>query len=161
MVETDVAPTLTAPAGVSVADYAAAVRHRFGNPAIEHRTLQIAMDGSQKLPQRIFATVAERRAAGAEPARLALALAGWLRFCQGRADDGRELPLDDPMAATIRAAVAGCDGTPAGLVAAVFALDTIVPAEVAADAVLTGLVADRLRQLTRDGAAATVAAVGR
>ncbi len=161
MIACDVAPTLTAPAGVSISDYAAAVRHRFGNPAIEHRTLQIAMDGSQKLPQRIFATVAERRAAGAEPALLGLALAGWLRFLQGRADDGRELPLDDPMAAQLRAALAVAGSAPAAVVDAVFALDTIVPAEVAADPVLPGLVADRLRQLIRDGAAATVAAVGR
>jgi fructuronate reductase len=161
MIATDVAPTLTPPEGVQISDYAAAVRHRFANPAIEHRTLQIAMDGSQKLPQRIFATVAERRAAGAEPTLLALALAGWMRYCRGRADDGRELPLDDPMAAQLRAALAHAGSSPTAAVDAVFALEAIVPAELAADPVLTGLVADRLRQLTRDGVAATVAAVGR
>ena len=37
---------------------------RYANPAIRHRTWQIAMDGSQKLPQRILGTLADNRAAG-------------------------------------------------------------------------------------------------
>ncbi len=161
MIARDVAPTLTPPAGVDVAEYAGSVLHRFGNPATLHRTLQIAMDGSQKLPQRLLAPAADRRAAGAQPDLLALALAGWLRFAAGVADDGSSLPLNDPLAAEIRAALDTAGGDPKAIVRAVFALDTIVPAALAADTVLAELVADRLGQLTRDGVAATVAAVGR
>jgi fructuronate reductase len=36
---------------------------RFANPALPHRTRQVAMDGSQKLPQRILATVRDNLAA--------------------------------------------------------------------------------------------------
>ena len=36
---------------------------RFRNPALPHRTRQIAMDGSQKLPQRLLGTVRDRLAA--------------------------------------------------------------------------------------------------
>ena len=38
---------------------------RFRNPALPHRTQQIAMDGSQKLPQRLLGTIRDRIAAGA------------------------------------------------------------------------------------------------
>jgi fructuronate reductase len=161
MIAEDIAPTLNPPSGVRVDGYGESVLHRFGNPATRHRTLQIAMDGSQKLPQRLLATAAERRAAGAQPALVALALAAWLRYCGGVGDDGRQLPLDDPMAGDIRAALAAAGDDPAAIVAHVFALDSIVPPGLAADDTFVELVTERLRQLRRDGAAGTVAAVGR
>jgi hypothetical protein len=40
---------------MDVAGYRAALMARFANPALRHRTQQIAMDGSQKLPQRLVA----------------------------------------------------------------------------------------------------------
>ena len=61
MVE-EVMPTLSAPPGVELAAYGAQIRERFRNPALPHRTRQIAMDGSQKLPQRLLATVRARLA---------------------------------------------------------------------------------------------------
>ena len=43
--------------------YAAQLLARFANTAIRHRTWQIAMDGSQKLPQRLLnVTVSDRNA---------------------------------------------------------------------------------------------------
>ena len=56
----DAAPTLTMPAGTDVAAYGASLLQRFANPALHHRTWQIAMDGSQKLPQRLLATIQDR-----------------------------------------------------------------------------------------------------
>ena len=94
----DVAPTPTPPPGVSVADYGASALERFANPAIGHHTLQVAMDGSQKLPQRILHTIAERRADGSSPQWAALVVAAWMRFVAGSADDGRAPALHDPLA---------------------------------------------------------------
>jgi fructuronate reductase len=51
---------LAAPKGVSSADYVQSLKQRFCNPAIKHRTAQIAMDGSQKLPQRLLSTLRDR-----------------------------------------------------------------------------------------------------
>ena len=57
-------PTLAAPPGVDLAALLRdADRERFRNPALPHRTRQIAMDGSQKLPQRLLGTVRDRLAA--------------------------------------------------------------------------------------------------
>ncbi len=68
-VERDIAPTITA---LPVIPYGAQVLTRFANAALRYRTLQVAGDGSQKLPQRILGTVADRRAAGAMPEIAAL-----------------------------------------------------------------------------------------
>src|SRR3546814_471388 len=53
--------TLSPPPGLDVAAYRRDLMARFANPALMHRTRQIAMDGSQKLPQRLLATLAARR----------------------------------------------------------------------------------------------------
>ncbi|HEY6087852.1 MAG TPA: mannitol dehydrogenase family protein, partial [Burkholderiaceae bacterium] len=96
----EVEPTLS---GVAVPlDYRERLLQRFANPALAHRCAQIAMDGSQKIPQRLLATLRDRLAAGAPIAHLALALAGWLHFLRGRDEAGREYPIDDPLAAALQ-----------------------------------------------------------
>ncbi|MGU0043331.1 mannitol dehydrogenase family protein [Escherichia coli] len=50
------APTLKVQ-GVDLQDYANRLIARYSNPALRHRTWQIAMDGSQKLPQRMLDSV--------------------------------------------------------------------------------------------------------
>jgi fructuronate reductase len=160
LIAEDVAPSFTPPPGVSVPGYGEEVLARFGNPAIRHRTLQVAMDGSQKLPQRILHTVADLRAAG-RPARWGtLVVAAWLRFLSGHADDGRPLPLDDPLADRIQAALAAGRDTPAGVVDALFGLAEVFPAELAADEEVRADVVDWLTALDRHGVRATLAGAG-
>ncbi|MFG2052803.1 mannitol dehydrogenase family protein [Micromonospora sp. NPDC048930] len=157
LVAEDVAPSFAPPPGVSVPAYGEEVLTRFGNPAIRHRTLQIAMDGSQKLPQRVLHTIADLRAAGRSAHWGALVVAAWLRFLLGYADDGRPLPLDDPLADRLRAALATARDTPAGVVDALFALREVFPAELAADDEVRADVSDWLTALTRHGVRATLA----
>ena len=79
--------------------YAKALLTRFENPALEHKLRQIAMDGSQKLPIRIVATLRDR--GGNEPA-LNAAVTAWIDFVKGEVAAGR--PLDDPRAEDLKAA---------------------------------------------------------
>ena len=106
----EIEPTLPALPGLDVAAYRARLIERFANPALQHRLLQIAMDGSQKVPQRWLATVRDALAQGRSIDLLALAVAGWLQFLHGQDEQGRALPLDDPQADALRAALA----SPAG-----------------------------------------------
>ncbi|MEO6409402.1 MAG: mannitol dehydrogenase family protein [Burkholderiaceae bacterium] len=102
----EVEPTLDAARtlpDLDLAKYRAGLLERFANPALAHRTAQIAMDGSQKLPQRLLDTVRDRLAAGAPIARLALGIAGWLHFLRGIDEQGRTYPIDDPQAAALAA----------------------------------------------------------
>jgi len=88
---------------VDLAAYRARLIERFANPALAHRTRQIAMDGSQKIPQRWLATVRDRLARDESIERLALAVAAWLHFLRGIDEAGQRYPIDDPLAADLAA----------------------------------------------------------
>ena len=92
------------PGGGDRAAYAGALLARFANPAIAHATAQIAMDGSQKMPQRIFAAACDVR--GEDIAPFAFATAAWMRYALGRDEAGAPYPLHDPMEERLTAALA-------------------------------------------------------
>lgn len=99
----EAAPSLPTLPGIDLADYAAQLRRRFANPALQHRTAQIASDTSQKLPQRILAPLRWHLAQrGTVPPLCALVLASWLLWLRGTRDDGEELPFNDPQAEDLR-----------------------------------------------------------
>ena len=56
----EIAPTLPPLPGLDLAQYQERLLQRFANPALRHQTRQIAMDGSQKLPQRLLDTARAR-----------------------------------------------------------------------------------------------------
>ena len=93
----EIMPTLDMP-GVDLAAYRDQLRERFRNPALKHRTWQIAMDGSQKLPQRLLGTIRDRLAADEPFERLALGVAGWMRYVMGIDENGDVIDVRDPLA---------------------------------------------------------------
>lgn len=99
----EIEPTLAGRVDADLAAYRVRLIERFANPALAHRTLQIAMDGSQKIPQRWLGTVRERLAAGASIDRLALAVAAWLHFLRGVDETGQRYTIDDPLAGALAA----------------------------------------------------------
>ncbi|MBM0239442.1 mannitol dehydrogenase family protein [Micromonospora sp. ATA32] len=131
MVE-DVTPTLRVPDGLDLADYRRAVLERFANPALRHRTVQVAMDGSQKLPVRLLGTVRDRLAAGTVPQHAALAVAAWMTYvARGRDAHGRQLPLDDPLAERLGSAAAGRGDDPRRLVGSLLGVAEVFGADLA------------------------------
>ncbi len=156
LMERDVEPTLVVPAGFDLAAYEADVLERFANPALRHRTLQIAIDGSQKLPQRLLDTVRDRRRAGAEPVFAALGVAAWMRFVSARrSDGGRELTVDDPLADRIAERLGGRADDPVAVVDELLSMREIFDPELAGDAGLRALLIELLGRLVRDGARRT------
>jgi fructuronate reductase len=148
----DVRPTLDVPAGINLAEYEQQLLDRFANPALRHTTVQVAMDGSQKLPQRLLSTLRARRAAGAEPRWAAFAVAAWMRWVWAeRTDDGSPRILDDPLAATLRDAVAGATSA-GGVVARLLDITEVFGDDLRDDAVVRALFTDALNLLTVEGA---------
>jgi len=145
----EIAPTLAMPRAQTDA-YAAKLLERFSNTALRHRTYQIAMDGSQKLPQRLLATIAARIAAGAPYERLALGVAGWMIYARGIDERGQPIPVQDPMATEFAAI------DPSNLVAGYLALDRIFPPDLAANPAFRATLETRLNLLRNLGAAAAV-----
>ena len=155
----DVAPTLVLPAGFDLDAYQRDLMRRYANPALRHRTAQVTMDGSQKLPQRLLGTIRDRRRAGGEPTLALLAVAAWMRFVSARrSDGGRPLTVDDPLADTIAARLGGRDA-PAEVVDELLSLREVFAEDLAGDRVLRDLLVDLLMRLSRDGAERTAATV--
>ncbi len=103
LMRAEIAPTLPALPGLDLAQYQERLLQRYANPALRHQTRQIAMDGSQKMPQRLLGTVRDRLAADQPIAGLALAVAGWLHFLRGVDQAGRRYSIDDPLAGVLAA----------------------------------------------------------
>ena len=112
---TTAAATLPPIAGIDTTAYAEALLRRFENPAIAHETFQIAMDGSEKMPQRIFSAIPDARRGGVSVRAFAFATAAWLRHVSGRTHDCAPYELRDPNAARLQALAAGQDAS--GIVA--------------------------------------------
>ncbi|WP_313801365.1 mannitol dehydrogenase family protein [Sphingobium sp.] len=118
--------TLSPPPELDVAAYRKELMARFDNPTLRHRTRQIAMDGSQKLPQRLLATIAARLAAGQGIEALSLGVAAWVRWQAGQDDLGESHKVDDPLAGAIAACLADAS-TVGERVDAILGFDAVVP----------------------------------
>lgn len=94
----EIEPTLPDLPGLNITQYRESLLERFSNPALAHRTQQIAMDGSQKIPQRWLGTIMDQLAATREINMLALCLAAWLRYLQGYNESGQKYEINDPLA---------------------------------------------------------------
>jgi fructuronate reductase len=122
----EIMPAVATPPGVNLPDYARALKARYANPAIRHRTWQIAMDGSQKLPQRLLGTLAQNLQAGRASPGLCLAVAAWMRYVGGVDEAGRTIDVKDPLAEKLRT-ISVAATTPTEKVAALLAVDEVFP----------------------------------
>ena len=95
----EAATSLTAAPGQDLSAYADALIERFKNPVLNHRLAQIAMDGSQKIPQRWLETLAFHQKHNRQCPAILCGIAAWIRHIRG--DNGA---VDDPMAAALEAA---------------------------------------------------------
>jgi fructuronate reductase len=103
----EIEPMLPSLPGLDLAIYRNELLARYANPALAHRTQQIAMDGSQKLPQRMLGTVRDRLAQQLPVTRMALGVAAWMHYLRGVDELGQAYAIDDPHAAALMALYQG------------------------------------------------------
>ena len=137
------AQTLDPVPGIDLVSYQAQLIGRFANPTIAHRTRQIAMDGSQKLPQRIFAAAVDDLAAGRDGLVFADATALWVAYLRSGT------AIDDPRAEELKRAAARRDNQDP--TAALFALPGLFPL----DLVKSRSWRDRVNHLADNGTASS------
>lgn len=154
----EIAPTVTAPPGVRLSDYADALFDRYANPAIRHRTWQIAMDGSQKLPQRILGTLTSNLDAGRAAPGLCLAVAGWMQYVSGKDTQGAAIDVKDPLSADLSAICDAAENV-ADRVRGLLSVDAIFSAALASQ--IEAPVIAAAEQIARNGAKQAVGAVAR
>lgn len=145
--------TLNPPPGLDIPAYREALMARFSNAALMHRTRQIAMDGSQKLPQRLLAGAAECLAAGQGIEAMALGVAAWMKWQSGVTERGEVFVVDDPLASKTAELLAGADNDQAR-VSALLSLSAVFPPALAADDRFAVAVTEAYLSLSRNGAVA-------
>jgi fructuronate reductase len=102
----EAAPSIAAAPGQDLNAYADALLTRFENPALNHRLAQIAMDGSQKIPQRWIETLKWNREQGRECPAIISGLDAWFLHIKGA--NG---PVNDPRAAELATVELSADAT--------------------------------------------------
>ena len=144
--------TLQPPPGLDIAAYRRQLMARFRNAALMHRTRQIAMDGSQKLPQRLLAGAGERLAGGQGIAAMALGIAAWMRWQSGVTEAGEPFVVDDPLAGRTAELLASAADTDEARVAALVSLTAVFPPTLATDGRFVSAVTDAYVSLSHHGA---------
>lgn len=151
-------PTLDMP-GVDLGAYRDQLLERFRNPALKHRTWQIAMDGSQKLPQRLLGTIRDRLDAGLPFERLGLGVAAWMRYVVGIDENGDTIDVRDPLAMRMMAIAADAIDDAEELYIGLAALTEVFGSDLAENQTFGETVATHLDSLFEIGVKETVAEV--
>ncbi len=124
--------TLSPLVNVDFAEYADQLAERFENPNMAHETYQIAMDGTQKLPQRIFTPAVDALKANQPLDSFALATAAWIQYCYvgvtGHSVDGiGAFSLRDPREGEIKTALVGVEANAQDIFSRIMALPDFLP----------------------------------
>lgn len=156
----EIIPTLAKPEGLELADYADQLLARFANRALMHKLHQIAMDGSQKMPQRWLGTIRDRLRAGESIECLALALAAWIRYVIGYDETGAAIDVQDPLAEVYkeieRDSSRGNLIDAARLIDGIFALTAVFGEDLGNDAALKSSVGRWLGLMLTNGVSTTL-----
>jgi fructuronate reductase len=152
----ELAPTLAPTPGLDLAAYQSALLARFGNPALRHRLQQIAMDGSQKLPQRLVQPARERIESGKTFDALALAIAAWMRYTMGRTERGVAYAIDDPLSGRLRKIGSSGTGSAVELTDGFLGVEEIFGTDLPRHAPFVAAVGRELEQLLAHGARAAM-----
>ncbi|MCP5366003.1 MAG: mannitol dehydrogenase family protein [Hyphomicrobiales bacterium] len=96
-VETDeIMPVVPPVPDTDLGDYFRLLQRRFANPKIGDTVRRLCLDGSNRQPKFIIPSIADRLAAGAGIAGLALESALWCRYCYGTTESGHIIEPNDP-----------------------------------------------------------------
>jgi fructuronate reductase len=142
-------PTLDMPAGIDLMKYAEDLRARFANDSLQHRLRQIAMDGSQKLPQRWLLGAQQLLDQGRGIDCTALGIAAWIHYCTQPLPGRPAHVVDDPLSATFADLAGRFDGV--SRVDAFLGLDEIFPPALSARPAFRDAVHRAYSALARDG----------
>lgn len=142
--------------GFDVDGYRRQLLQRFANRGLEHQTRQIAMDGSQKIPQRLLPAIAERLSRGEAPDASILGLAAWIRYTMGVDEEGLRWEVSDPLAETFSSLMQSTAAEPDAYLEAVLGIESVFPPALAKNAVMRQQLKDNLDSLIATGACSTV-----
>jgi fructuronate reductase len=145
---------------LNLEQYADQLFERYSNPAIRHRLWQIAMDGSQKLPQRLLSTVRDNLNQKRPFRLVALAVAGWMRYVSGIDEAGGAIDVRDPLAALLRERTDSAGPDPVAQVRALATVEAVFGKDLPASEAFMTAVTEAYKALRHDGARKAIADLG-
>ncbi|WP_308364014.1 MULTISPECIES: mannitol dehydrogenase family protein [unclassified Microbulbifer] len=145
-----------APADFDLAAYRGQLLERFANRALKHRTWQIAMDGSQKIPQRWLGTLRHQLQNGGSIELLCLALACWIRYVSAEDDAGKPIEVSDPLAQELKALCDANAGNPRELATAFLGFAPVFGEDLQKSEALQQALTAQLELLAKQGVLNTV-----
>jgi fructuronate reductase len=151
----EVMPTLGMD-GKALETYRDRLLRRFANPALNHRLWQIAMDGSQKLPQRLLGTIRGRLRGSHGIDRLSLGVAAWMRYVTGIDEKGGAIEVRDPLAERLRKIADGAERDPDKLADGMLRVSEVFGDDLPREKMFRDAVAGHLASLFGKGSLATV-----
>ncbi len=152
------APTLNMPEGTDLEGYANLLINRFTNPSLKHQTWQIAMDGSQKIPQRMGGSLRFHLDAGSDYKWLAMGIAGWMTYVSGSDEKANPIDVRDPMVDLFKE-IYQQHGINASVVKALLGIEAIFGTDLIKNEELVTAVTDAYQLIITDGARAAVASL--
>ena len=161
MMDEEIHPGLTVPPGVDIEAYKTSVLDRFSNRALSHRTWQIAMDGSQKLPQRLLGSIRSALENNLPIECLSLGIAAWMRYVLGIDEHGRPIDVSDPLAATLKNISSMAQENPRTTIERFFEIEEIFGNDLYKVGALKASLSQALESLYQHGAARSVARYAR
>src|SRR5271167_4710298 len=152
MMDHEVTPLLAAVPGVNLADYKKTLIERFANPAIRDQLSRIGIYGSSGIPKFVLPSITEQLQRGGPIKLLSFTVASWFRYLNGLDESGKEMPMLDPMAQTLRerAKAAGKDARQ------LLGMRDVFSEELANSLAFVKQVSDTLQSFYEEGAKSTL-----
>jgi mannitol 2-dehydrogenase len=152
MMDEEVTPILSEVPGVDLTDYKKTLIERFANPAIRDQLSRIGIYGSSGIPKFVLPSIEEQLQRGGPIRLLSFTVASWFRYLTGLDESGKEMPMLDPMAQTLRerAKTAGRDARQ------LLAMREVFSEELANSPAFVKQVTDTLHSFYEEGARSTL-----
>jgi len=125
---------------------------RFANPAIRDQLSRIGIYGSSGIPKFLLPSLEEQLQRGGPIKQMSFTIASWFRYLTGLDESGKEMPMLDPMAKTLRERAKAAGRNAAQLLA----MPEVFNENLANSPVLIKEVSDTLRSFYEEGARSTL-----
>ena len=110
----EVTSTLQPVPGIDLDDYKKTLIERFANPKIRDQLPRLCLNSSPKIPKFLLGSLRDKLRQDGPIDYMSLTLAAWFRYLTGQDEQGRPIPIDDPLAEVLTqtARASGADPVP-------------------------------------------------
>ena len=108
----EILPIIPPVPGMNLADYKSLIIARFSNPEVMDQVRRLCLDGSNRQPKFIVASIRDVLKAGGRAEGLTLLSAMWCRYCFGTTEAGAVIEPNDPNWAGLQATAKAAKSDP-------------------------------------------------